>query len=59
MGILVLLGFVAAAWVIYNVWQDDSKSNEAKLVWIVCALCFNIITAIVYLLLEKKGRIQE
>lgn len=57
MSILVLLGFIAAAWVIYNVWQDNTKSNEAKLVWIVCAVCFNVVTAIVYLMLEKKGKI--
>ena len=58
MSALYLIGLIAAIWVIYNVWQDNSKSNEAKLVWTVCAIFFSVITAIVYLLLEKKGRIQ-
>ncbi len=58
MSALYLIGLIAAIWVIYNVWQDDSKSNEAKLVWTVCAIFFSVITAIVYLLLEKKGKIQ-
>lgn len=59
MSALYLIGLIAAIWVIYNVWQDNSKSNEAKLVWTVCAIFFSVITAIVYLLLEKKGKIQE
>ncbi len=58
MSALYLIGLIAAIWVIYNVWQDTSKSNEAKLVWTVCAIFFSVITAIVYLLLEKKGKIQ-
>ena len=58
MSALYLIGLIAAIWVIYNVWQDNSKSNEAKLVWTVCAIFFSVITAIVYLLLEKKGKIQ-
>lgn len=59
MGALYLLGLVAAIWVIYNVWQDNSKSNEAKLVWTICAVFFSVITAIVYFILEKKNNTQS
>ena len=56
MSILYILGLIGAIWVIYNVWQDNTKTNEAKLIWTVCAVLFSLITAIVYLLLEKKGK---
>jgi len=53
-----LLGIVAlicAVWVIYDVIANNKElSTGLKVVWIICALLFSIITAIVYYLVEKK-----
>ncbi|ESP62661.1 hypothetical protein SMITH_244 [Smithella sp. ME-1] len=53
-----LLGIVAlfcAIWVIYDVLANNKGlSTGMKIVWIICALLFSIITAIVYFLVEKK-----
>jgi uncharacterized membrane protein len=53
-----LLGIVAlicAIWVIYDVLANNKGlSTGMKVVWIICALLFSIITAIVYYLVEKK-----
>ncbi len=53
-----LLGIVAlicAVWVIYDVFANNKElSTGTKVVWIICALLFSIITAIVYYLVEKK-----
>lgn len=50
-----LIGAACAIWVIYDVLVKQKKySNERKLIWIICAVFFNIITAIVYYFLVKK-----
>ncbi|MDD3263833.1 MAG: PLDc N-terminal domain-containing protein [Candidatus Nanoarchaeia archaeon] len=50
-----LVGVACAIWVIYDVVVNQKKySNEKKLIWIICAVFFNIITAIVYYFLEKR-----
>ena len=53
-----LIGVVAIAcaiWVIYDVLaKNKNLSTAAKIVWIVCALLFSIITAIVYYFIGRK-----
>ncbi|WP_258104625.1 PLDc N-terminal domain-containing protein [Marinoscillum sp. MHG1-6] len=53
-----LLGIIAllcAIWVIYDVWTKQKKmSDGSKILWTICAVIFNIITAIVYYFKKKK-----
>ncbi len=53
--LLWLVGVICAVWVIYDVLakQKSMKTGE-KVIWIIAAVLFNIITAIVYYLLKKK-----
>ena len=53
--ILYLVAIVAAIWVIYDVLANQKKmSGGSKAIWIICALIFNIITAVVYYFMKKK-----
>ena len=50
-----LLGAVCTVWVIYDVAVHKKRmSPERKLIWIVCAVLFSVLTAIVYYFVEKK-----
>ena len=53
-----LIGFAAllcAIWVIYDVLVNNkSLNNGKKALWIICALLFSIITAIVYYFVGRK-----
>ncbi len=53
-----LIGIVAlicAVWVIYDVSTNNKKLNDTeKIVWIICAILFSIITAIVYWFVKNK-----
>lgn len=52
--ILWIVGIIAAVWVIYDVLTNNKRlSTEVKIVWIVCAVLFSILTAIVYFLVYK------
>jgi len=53
--ILGIVGFICAVWVIYEVLAKNKKlSTGMKVLWIVLALLFSIITAIVYYFMYKK-----
>jgi hypothetical protein len=53
--IIALLALICAVLVIYDVLTKNRKlSDTAKIIWIICAILFSIITAIVYWLVEKK-----
>jgi hypothetical protein len=53
--IISLIGLICAVWVIYDVLVNNQKmSTGKKVVWIVCAVLFSIITAIIYYLVSKK-----
>jgi prolipoprotein diacylglyceryltransferase len=55
MSFLGLVALVGAIWVIYDVLTYHKKfSTEKKVIWIVCAVLFSIITAIIYYLVVKK-----
>jgi hypothetical protein len=56
-GIFGLVALVCAIWVIYEVMTRHKHwSSLKKLLWIVFAIIFNIITAIIYYLTEYKKR---
>jgi len=53
--LLYILAVVCAVWVIYEVATKQKHwSNGKKILWIVFAIIFSIITAIVYYLVEYK-----
>ncbi len=50
-----LIGLACAIWVIYDVLVNNKKMNTVgKVIWIICAILFSIITAIVYYFMGKK-----
>ncbi len=50
-----IIAVVCAVWVIYDVLaKNKGLSTAAKIVWIICALLFSIITAIVYYFIGRK-----
>ena len=53
--IFSIIALVCAVWVIYDVLTKNKKlSTTAKVIWIVCAVFFSIITAIVYYFIGRK-----
>ena len=53
--LLWVVGVACAIWVIYDVLAVNKKMNTGeKVLWIILALLFSIITAIVYYLVKKK-----
>jgi len=53
--ILGIVALICAIWVIYDVLVNNKKLDQTKkIIWIVCALLFSIITAIVYYFIGKK-----
>jgi uncharacterized protein involved in exopolysaccharide biosynthesis len=53
-GIVGIVALIAAIWVIYEAATNKSLSTGQKVLWIICALLFSIITAIVYYLVMKR-----
>ncbi|MFO8015681.1 MAG: PLDc N-terminal domain-containing protein [Candidatus Woesearchaeota archaeon] len=50
-----IIALICAIWVIYDVLVNNkSLSNGMKVFWIVLALFFSIITAIVYYFIGRK-----
>jgi len=50
-----IIGVACAVWVIYDIVTFQKKmKSEHKLLWIIAAVVFNIITAIVYYIVVKK-----
>ncbi|OGI16095.1 hypothetical protein A3K63_02390 [Candidatus Micrarchaeota archaeon RBG_16_49_10] len=50
-----LVGLVCAVWIIYDVFTNQRKMGDReKLLWIVLAIVFSVITAIFYYFLVKK-----
>ncbi len=55
--ILWIVGVAAAIWVIYDVLVNNKKlSTGMKVLWIVLAVLFSIITAIVYYFVGRKKK---
>jgi hypothetical protein len=51
--VIGIIGLVAAIWVIVEV-ARSSASTMAKVIWIVCAILFSIVTAAVWALWGRK-----
>ncbi len=51
-----IIAFVCAVWVIYDVvkYQHDKMSDTKRIIWILCAIIFSVLTAIVYYFLVKR-----
>lgn len=55
--LLVLLGIIAAVWVIYDLWTKNKRLTDTeKLVWTIAAVVFSILTAIIYYFTQYKKR---
>jgi hypothetical protein len=53
--ILSLVALVCAIWVIYDVAVNQKKmTGGKKALWIIFAILFSIITAIIYYFVHKK-----
>jgi hypothetical protein len=52
-----LIALICAVWVIYEVVTHHKHwKTGTKVLWIVCAIVFNIITAIVYYFVAYKKK---
>lgn len=50
-----LLGLAAAVWVVYDLWVKNYRLTDTeKLIWTICAIFFNVITAVVYYITQKR-----
>ena len=55
--ILGVIALIAAIWVIYDVLVNNKKlSDGMKILWVVCAIFFSIITAVIYYLVGRNGQ---
>lgn len=55
--ILGIVAVLAAIWVIYDVIVNNKKlSDGMKVLWIILALFFSIITAIVYYFIGRNAK---
>lgn len=53
--IVSIIALACAIWVIYDVLAVNKKlSTGMKVLWIILALLFSIITAIIYYLVQKR-----
>ena len=53
--ILGIIALICAVWVIYDVLVNNRRiSTGMKVLWIVCAIVFSILTAIVYYLVGRN-----
>ena len=56
-GILGIVALICAIWVIYDVLVNNKKlSDGMKVLWIVLAVLFSIITAIVYYFFGRNNQ---
>ncbi len=56
-GIIGIVALLCAIWVIYDVAINQRRMKSLqKILWILAALFFNILTAIVYFFTVKKGK---
>ena len=52
-----IIWIAAAVWVIYDIVKNQTvKKDTEKIIWIVCALLFSVITAIVYYFVIKNKK---
>ena len=55
--ILGIIAFIAAIWVIYDVLANNKRlSDGMKVLWVICAIFFSIITAAVYYIVGRNNK---
>ncbi len=55
--LLGIIAVIAAVWVIYDVLVNNKRlSDGMKVLWIVCAILFSIITAIIYYFIGRNQK---
>ena len=58
MSVVGIIALICAIWVIYDILTKQKRMPGLhKLLWIIGAVVFSIITAIVYFLVVKKGKL--
>ncbi|MCR9142897.1 MAG: PLDc N-terminal domain-containing protein [bacterium] len=56
--IMGIVALIAAVWVIYDVLTKQKRMSDGmRLVWVILAIVLNIITAILYFFIVKKGKL--
>ena len=52
-----IIALICAIWVIYDVIVNNKKlSDGMKVLWIICAVIFSIITAVIYYLVGRNNQ---
>jgi len=52
-----ILALIATIWVIYDVLANNKRlSDGMRVLWILCAVIFSIITAIIYYLVGRNNQ---
>lgn len=52
-----IIALIAAIWVIYDVIVNNTRlSDGMKVLWIICAVLFSIITAIIYYVVGRNNQ---
>ena len=52
-----VVALIAIIWVIYDVLVNNKRLSEGmKVLWVVCAILFNIITAIIYYFVGRETK---
>jgi len=52
-----IITLIAAIWIIYDVLVNNKRlSDGMKVLWIVCAVTFSIITAVIYYLVGRNNQ---
>jgi len=55
--VIGILALIAAIWVIYDVLVNNKRlSTGMKVLWIVCALVFSIVTAVIYFFFGRNSK---
>jgi hypothetical protein len=52
--IIGIIALICAVWVIVDVLQKKRMDSGEKAIWIICAVVFSILTAIVYYFVKKR-----
>ena len=55
--VIGVIAVLAAVWVIYDVMVNNRRlSDGMKVLWVVCAVLFSIITAVIYYLIGRNNQ---
>jgi len=55
--IIGIIAIICAVWVIYDIIVNNKRlSDGMKVLWVICAVLFSIITAVIYYLVGRNGQ---